>query len=201
MRATSPSFNSTRRTQRRNGSGNMGPPPALYRQTSKTSVLSDQQLRSPGGPSTSAAAWEKSRDNVKRRATAVINENGNGKSGYISASSSVSDMRDRANSFSSVDSVVQNNKRPPPRQTASTGTDPQTISAITQTMIGEYAYKYTRRAIGRGMSENRHKRFFWVHPYTKTLYWSAQDPGASAASESKAKSGKYCSNNKGVQVH
>ena len=56
-------------------------------------------------------------------------------------------------------------------------------------MIGEYLYKYTRRAVGKGQSSNRHKRFFWVHPYTKTLYWSTEDPGSSRASESSAKSG------------
>ena len=69
-------------------------------------------------------------------------------------------------------------------------TDPAVIHAITQTMIGEFLYKYTRRAIGKGVGERRHKRFFWVHPYTKTLYWSSADPGSSNVSESSAKSGK-----------
>ncbi|RUP43227.1 meiotic cell cortex C-terminal pleckstrin homology-domain-containing protein [Jimgerdemannia flammicorona] len=54
---------------------------------------------------------------------------------------------------------------------------PNLISALTQTMIGEGMYKYTRRAVGGGISEYRHKRFFWVHPFTKTLYWSASEPG------------------------
>ncbi|KDQ07330.1 hypothetical protein BOTBODRAFT_610523 [Botryobasidium botryosum FD-172 SS1] len=67
-------------------------------------------------------------------------------------------------------------------------TDPNIIHAITQTMIGEFMYKYTRRVVGKGYGEKRHKRFFWVHPYTKTLYWSSADPGASNASESNAKS-------------
>ncbi|KAG8216903.1 hypothetical protein J3R82DRAFT_7176 [Butyriboletus roseoflavus] len=67
-------------------------------------------------------------------------------------------------------------------------TDPSVIHAITQTMIGEFLYKYTRRAIGKGHGEKRHKRFFWVHPYTKTLYWSSADPGSSNVSESSAKS-------------
>ncbi|PPQ80542.1 hypothetical protein CVT25_001575 [Psilocybe cyanescens] len=67
-------------------------------------------------------------------------------------------------------------------------TDPAIIHAITQTMIGEFLYKYTRRAIGKGVGEKRHKRFFWVHPYTKTLYWSSADPGSSNVSESSAKS-------------
>ena len=69
-------------------------------------------------------------------------------------------------------------------------TDPAIIHAITQTMIGEYLYKYTRRTIGKGHGEKRHRRFFWVHPYTKTLYWSDADPGSSNVAESSAKSGK-----------
>ncbi|KAH9917659.1 uncharacterized protein BXZ73DRAFT_53318 [Epithele typhae] len=67
-------------------------------------------------------------------------------------------------------------------------TDPMVIHAITQTMIGEFLYKYTRRAIGKGHGERRHKRFFWVHPYTRTLYWSSADPGSSNVTESSAKS-------------
>ena len=70
-------------------------------------------------------------------------------------------------------------------------TDPNIIHAITQTMIGEFLYKYPRKAIGKGYGERRHKRFFWVHPYTKTLYWSSSDPGSSSVSESSAKSGQY----------
>ncbi|KAI9706739.1 MAG: hypothetical protein M1820_004709 [Bogoriella megaspora] len=67
-------------------------------------------------------------------------------------------------------------------------TDPRMIQAITQTMIGEFLWKYTRRA-GRGeMSENRHRRYFWVHPYTRTLYWSEQDPGTAGRAQLKAKS-------------
>lgn len=68
------------------------------------------------------------------------------------------------------------------------GTDPRMIQAITQTMIGEYLWKYTRKA-GRGdMSSNRHRRFFWVHPYTRTLYWSGTDPAIAGRAELKAKS-------------
>ena len=68
------------------------------------------------------------------------------------------------------------------------GTDPRMIQAITQTMIGEFLWKYTRKA-GRGeMSSNRHKRWFWVHPYTRTLYWSDQDPHTAGRAQLKAKS-------------
>ena len=67
--------------------------------------------------------------------------------------------------------------------------DPRMIQAITQTMIGEFLWKYTRKT-GRGeMSENRHRRYFWVHPYTRTLYWSDLDPTTvGQKSELKAKS-------------
>lgn len=66
-------------------------------------------------------------------------------------------------------------------------TDPRMIQAITQTMIGEYLWKYTRKAGREEMSENRHRRYFWVHPYTRTLNWSDSDPSA-GRSETKAKS-------------
>ncbi|KAL9601565.1 MAG: hypothetical protein Q9219_002399 [cf. Caloplaca sp. 3 TL-2023] len=67
-------------------------------------------------------------------------------------------------------------------------TDPRMIQAITQTMIGEFLWKYTRKA-GRGeMSNNRHRRFFWVHPYTRTLYWSDHDPSTAGRAQMKAKS-------------
>jgi hypothetical protein len=62
------------------------------------------------------------------------------------------------------------------------------IQAITQTMIGEYLYKYTRRAGSSEMSNTRHKRFFWVHPYTRTLYWSDRDPTTAGKDQLKAKS-------------
>ncbi|KAK9245270.1 meiotic cell cortex C-terminal pleckstrin homology-domain-containing protein, partial [Lipomyces tetrasporus] len=65
-------------------------------------------------------------------------------------------------------------------------TAPLMLHAITQTMIGEYLWKYTRRKGRQTLSENRHKRYFWVHPYTRTLYWSDKNP--SAGGEVKAKS-------------
>ncbi|KAL9083937.1 MAG: hypothetical protein Q9159_005492 [Coniocarpon cinnabarinum] len=67
--------------------------------------------------------------------------------------------------------------------------DPRMIQAITQTMIGEFLWKYTRKAgRGDGHSQSRHRRFFWIHPYTRTLYWSNQDPSVSGKDELKAKS-------------
>jgi Meiotic cell cortex C-terminal pleckstrin homology len=68
------------------------------------------------------------------------------------------------------------------------GTDPRMIQAITQTMIGEFLWKYTRKPGRPEMSTSRHRRYFWVHPYTRTLYWSDQDPQSAGRSELKAKS-------------
>jgi predicted nucleic acid-binding Zn-ribbon protein len=60
---------------------------------------------------------------------------------------------------------------------------------VMHTMIGEWLYKYTRYHIGNGISNKSHQRFFWLHPYTKTLYWSRKQPGVQGG-EYKAKSGK-----------
>jgi hypothetical protein len=65
------------------------------------------------------------------------------------------------------------------------------IYMLTQAMIGEFLYKYTRRTIGKEHGERRHKRFFWLHPFTRTLYWSDSDPGSSNVSEPSARSGGY----------
>ncbi|KAF2481370.1 hypothetical protein BDY17DRAFT_326065 [Neohortaea acidophila] len=67
-------------------------------------------------------------------------------------------------------------------------TDPRMIQAITQTMIGEYLWKYTRKAGRSEPSNTRHRRFFWVHPYTRTLYWSEKDPSTAGRDMLKAKS-------------
>ncbi|KAL0145372.1 meiotic cell cortex C-terminal pleckstrin homology-domain-containing protein [Mucor lusitanicus] len=58
---------------------------------------------------------------------------------------------------------------------------------VMHTMIGEWLLKYTRFKVKSGISDNAHKRFFWLHPYTKTLYWSQQEPGVQGG-EYKAKS-------------
>ncbi len=70
----------------------------------------------------------------------------------------------------------------------SPATDPRMIQAITQTMIGEYLWKYTRKAGRSETSTTRHRRFFWVHPYTRTLYWSEKDPSTAGRDMLKAKS-------------
>lgn len=67
-------------------------------------------------------------------------------------------------------------------------TDPRMIQAITQTMIGEWLWKYVRKTGRQDLSSTRHRRFFWVHPYTRTLYWSEHDPSRASKAQMKAKS-------------
>ncbi|KAF0271984.1 hypothetical protein FOG51_03365 [Hanseniaspora uvarum] len=49
------------------------------------------------------------------------------------------------------------------------------IISLTQTVIGEYLYKYYNR-FGNMGNKPRHERYFWIHPYTMTLYWSLKNP-------------------------
>ncbi|KAG5205333.1 Anucleate primary sterigmata protein A [Trichophyton interdigitale] len=68
------------------------------------------------------------------------------------------------------------------------GTDPRMIQAITQTMIGEFLWKYTRKPGRPDFSQTRHRRYFWVHPFTRTLYWSTQSPQTASKAQLMAKS-------------
>lgn len=149
--------------------GVMGPPLApasSYRNRSRTSSrprTPSGAMQSPSskGATTPRARYSTTRSHVSRRS---------------SVSSFASEIDERFNIR--LDGV--------PGMEA--GTDPRMIQAITQTMIGEFLWKYTRKA-GRGdMSSNRHRRFFWVHPYTRTLYWSDQDPSTAGRAQLKAKS-------------
>lgn len=64
--------------------------------------------------------------------------------------------------------------------------EPSIIPALTQTVIGEYLYKYYPYLGQFGMN-SRHERFFWVHPYTLTLYWSTSNPIMANPSNHKTK--------------
>ena len=96
-----------------------------------------------------------------------------------SVSSFASELEERFN--------IHPNMGPMP-QGYSAGTDPRMIQAITQTMIGEFLWKYTRKTVTGDMSSTRHRRYFWVHPYTRTLYWSEHAPQSAGKSELKTKS-------------
>lgn len=80
-----------------------------------------------------------------------------------------------------VDSILNSKLELFPEVRKRQSTDDGFVAALTKTMIGDWMWKYTRKVVGSGISENRHRRFFWIHPYTQTLYWSAQEPGASTS--------------------
>lgn len=154
----------------------MGPPtvpasayprPVRSRTASRPQTPSQQGLPSPsskGGTTPRAGRYSTARSQASRRS---------------SVSSFASELDERFN--------IRTDGMPMP-QGFQANTDPRMIQAITQTMIGEMMWKYTRKA-GRGeMSNTRHRRFFWVHPYTRTLYWSDRDPATANRAELKSKS-------------
>ena len=137
------------------------------RRASRPQTPSHQSFPSPsskGGTTPRAGRYSTTRSQVSRRS---------------SVSSFASELDERFN--------IRTDGMPMP-QGFQGNTDPRMIQAITQTMIGEMMWKYTRKA-GRGeMSNTRHRRFFWVHPYTRTLYWSDRDPASANRAELKSKS-------------
>lgn len=153
--------------------GTMGPPvvPAsAYKHR-------DPRPRTPVGGQGSAAIYRPvSKDSTAGRPAA---RTGSGVSRQGSVSSFASELDERFN--------IQRGQFVYPDDLPPT-TDPRMIQAITQTMIGEYLWKYTRKAGRNETSNSRHKRFFWVHPYTRTLYWSERDPSNSGKDMMKAKS-------------
>lgn len=140
---------------------------ARSRANSRPQTPSQQGLPSPssrGGTTPRAGRYSTTRSQVSHRS---------------SVSSFASELDERFN--------IRTDGMPMP-QGIQSNTDPRMIQAITQTMIGEMMWKYTRKA-GRGeMSSSRHRRFFWVHPYTRTLYWSDRDPASANRAELKSKS-------------
>lgn len=100
-------------------------------------------------------------------------------------------------SISSFESEVDNrfglNHEQPeamPQGQYATSTDPNVIQAITTTMIGDFLYKYVNNPVNRSkITDKRHRRFFWIHPYTKTLYWSNNNPALSQDSNKNTRSG------------
>lgn len=170
----------------------------ISRQTSSASMQM-REVSSLGGPTGSTSKYysssrpgpsqgsiRQSRDSVRRRADVIVH-----------ASPTTRPVnQQRMASFSSERSS-EYGLPPPPAEPSQQGfagpsgsTDPAVVQDLTKTMIGQFLWKDTRKAFGSGLSGNMHERFFWINPYTKTLYWSAVDPGGVHAAESSAKSGK-----------
>lgn len=163
------------------GGSIMPPPPIPVRSSTavsfrpRTASEASSQLRRPETPGSSNGATPK-----PPRFTATRSDISSPDSRCSSLSSFATELDDRFN--------MQNDGYPADHPAQQQGTDPRVIQAITQTMIGEYLWKYTRNT-GRGtISHTRHKRFFWIHPYTRTLYWSDRDPQSAGRAELRAKS-------------
>ncbi|KAI0295749.1 hypothetical protein BC826DRAFT_1097161 [Russula brevipes] len=185
QRATTPTFGSLRGGLPRPHGSSL--PPTAQGLASRPSTHS---FRSGAAHPTAASIFTgRDRDRVREMSTTSLQSDRSLGSGRSSMSSDNHYYPARSQSRATnaplaVSSYPQNGTANP----SAHGTDPAVLHAITQTMIGEFLYKYTRRTIGKGHGERRHKRFFWVHPYTRTLYWSDADPGSSNVSESSAKS-------------
>ncbi|KAH8829283.1 meiotic cell cortex C-terminal pleckstrin homology-domain-containing protein [Flagelloscypha sp. PMI_526] len=171
------------------------PPRDLIERATTPSLYGTQRARHTSGSST---GYPTNNSGVDRRgsATSSIRDKAYTALSYLSNHSNAS-----LSPRSSMDSARLQAPTTPSRMRSArpmsqgfgAGTNPEVIHAITQTMIGEFMYKYTRKAgFGRkaypGSGERRHRRFFWVHPYTKTLYWSEGDPGSVHGEGSNAKS-------------
>lgn len=194
QRATTPTFGSLRGGLPRQHGSSL--PPSAQGLASRPSTHSFRSAANAGShavpPNVVSIFSNRERDRMRGMSTTSLQSDRSLGSGRSSMSSDnhyyPARAQSRATNAPPIAGVLPQNGS----VNASTrGTDPAILHAITQTMIGEFLYKYTRRTIGKGHGERRHKRFFWVHPYTRTLYWSDADPGSSNVSESSAKSGSY----------
>lgn len=182
----------------RSGSS-VDPPPLPADHNKKIAAAANKGSLTPGGvpsnmgpPAIPASAYKLARPRtpvgqtssgyrpMSKEGTTRLNGRANsGVSRQTSVSSFASELDERFN--------IHRGQFPYPDDLPPT-TDPRMIQAITQTMIGEYLWKYTRKTGRNEQSNTRHKRFFWVHPYTRTLYWSEHDPSAGSKNMMKAKS-------------
>lgn len=166
----------------RSNQGSMGPP--LW----PASAMRQQRPQTPIEQRPTSAA------SLRATATPRFNRGGSGHGTADVHSPSKLIARSRKSSVSSFASELETrfNIRPGEMGMGPGGfspdTDPRMIQAITQTMIGEFLWKYTRKPGRVEISENRHRRYFWVHPYTRTLYWSDRDPSSAGRTELRAKS-------------
>ena len=187
QRATTPSLGIPRGTIGRAHGSSM--PPQGLRQLPSTSSFRSAANAAARAPLSSPSALSFNlRDAAGRRELSSASLNSGSQRSSISSDHHYETHMRR---HSAADGLTVADRAGEAAQSNMGSTDPAIIHAITQTMIGEFLYKYTRRAIGKGHGERRHKRFFWVHPYTRTLYWSSADPGSASVNESSAKSGEY----------
>ncbi|KAF2085256.1 hypothetical protein K490DRAFT_10156, partial [Saccharata proteae CBS 121410] len=167
--------------------GSMGPP------TTSASTLRNQNsfnASQPSRPKTPVEGGRLARDGspVRKDGTTPRPKHAATRSELSSPTFS---RRTSVNSFQSeLEQRFNIPLNPIPRPQGSGEADPRMIKAVTDVMMGEYLWKYTRKAGREKFSENRHLRYFWVHPFTRTLYWSDSKPRdpLNSKSETKAKS-------------
>lgn len=93
---------------------------------------------------------------------------------------------------------------PEPASIDSQGSD--VIHAVTQTMIGEWMFKYVRKRRSFGVTDNaqsefekgsvgatRHKRWVWVLPRERAVVWSEKEPTTTLAIGGKGARKRGCS--------
>lgn len=73
-----------------------------------------------------------------------------------------------------VNQTVEESQSINTTQTSGGFSNDKIIVSLTQTVIGEYLYKYYNKF--GVFSKQRHERYFWIHPFTMTLYWSVKNP-------------------------
>lgn len=59
---------------------------------------------------------------------------------------------------------------------------PTTMSFVTQLVIGELLYKYVSGFSLHAFTGGRHERYFWIHPYSLTLFWDKENPAVGGRS-------------------
>jgi len=157
-------------------SGAMGPPAVPA-----SAYKSNQQPFRPRTPVSALPSPSKDRGTMRASVTSTPGGRSDAISPVPTRRSSVSSFASELDHRFNIQRSHMDNRGFNPNNT-----DPRMVQAITQTMIGEYLWKYTRKAGREEMSSTRHRRFFWCHPYTRTLYWSEIDPAGSASSKAKS---------------
>ncbi|RDA88982.1 hypothetical protein CP532_0652 [Ophiocordyceps camponoti-leonardi (nom. inval.)] len=163
----------------------MGPPlwPASAMKHHRPRTPGERRPTSAASARGAAAATPRAARANSTHGTAVVHS-----PTKLSARSRQSSVSSFASEIDSRFNTRQDEVSAEPPTIGGLNTDPRMIQAITQTMIGEFLWKYTRKTGRDEMSEKRHRRYFWVHPYTRTLYWSNQDPSTAGRTELRAKS-------------
>ena len=63
--------------------------------------------------------------------------------------------------------------------------EPEVANAIIECMRGEWLYKYAPHFLSA--VERRHRRFFFINPFNRTIQWTTEEPRRTAGHVAKAK--------------